>query len=100
MGRERGTAVIYADDADKAGDGAIAGALRQRAKRHELCEQLALGGFEQLQAGVNDISTFMQGEQWPVRTQKMWTKRQIKELCSKPGALNIRWTEFENLSFC
>ena len=105
QGRGRGTCLGYAKDADSAGDGAMGGALRQRAVRHELCESLAFGGFlsmpdyAQLLADVREIVSFMEGEPWPILSQKMWTKRQVKHLCSDHGSLESRWAVFTDLVY-
>ena len=45
LGRERETAVTYANDADAACVTKMGGALREKRNRHEDCELLALGGF-------------------------------------------------------
>ena len=72
-GRERKTCNGYAQDADEQGQTRWGGALRQRCRTHEQCENLALGGFkvrpyDELVAELNDLEEVVDG--WPVFAQK------------------------------
>ena len=105
MGRARKTALNYADDADRVFEGSRVTALRERAGGHERCEQLALGGllnkpsFSELKAEVEELNGYTKGEPWPMTAQKLWTKRQVKELASQPGAVMQHWAKLNDLTF-
>ena len=95
----------YADDADVANEGNVAAAFRLRATRHANLEQLTSGGFlnkpdfDKLKKDVDGIVVYMAREPWPVHTQKLWTQRQVQELCSTPGAVLRGLEKFGDLTF-
>ena len=100
MGRERKTAFVYAADAEAFGDQPMADALRTRATNHEKCERLAFGGimsrpdFQSVQNELHELDPLV--ETWPPHSQKLTTKRHLKEMCSIPNAAVQNWGVFEH----
>ena len=101
-GRERKTAYTYAKDADKAGFGKVAQALRERKKWHEKCEELAFNGiltqlpYTDLQTELNDIELKLQrdNEDWPPAREKNIVFRQCKEAFENPAAVKTDTDKF------
>ena len=102
MGRERNTADDYAGAADLAGEGKVAVALRLKKGRHQLCEQLAWGGFqsrefESLKGDLTAMKLYV--DDWTVHSQKEISKRFVAEACGTVGWLRENWGSFQSMTY-
>ena len=99
MGRERCTAICYADEAEAAGKGTVGGAIRVRCRRHEVCENLAYGGFatrdaKLLHEELTDLTKVV--EEWPANAEEALLKRSVKEDAATPDWISFNWNAFHD----
>ena len=95
--RERKTANGYATDADNAGEAKVGSALRTRSARHQLCEELAVGGFmirafPQVVDHLTDMKTYV--DEWPEHSSVLIQKRFDSEEAQSPQVIVARWDQF------
>ena len=94
------TGLVYAADADRAGEGKLGDALRIRCHRHESLESLAFGGimsrpdYTSLQDELFDAKSY--ADTWGLPCEMHIQKRDIEDMCSTPGAVTNNWEAFQD----